>query len=210
MPAYSYVDDRRVADALSEDIAAALGAQRAVREEKVMEIKTRLDLDMNSVTKAKVKKFFKDNLEGKDATWPLQGVMLYINGRAKEVISPGFYQEDGVGRLYVGKIPQEARQEYMRPHERLAVIGALINLTGLAEDPDVIEWYTTATGKCLVGVYGQVVKPLVEPKSGQGEVREMAFSNAGIAAKVQGEWVDFKGQRVDVSGSEWTKVEVTV
>lgn len=175
----------------------------------VMDVRTRLDIEMNATTKAKVKDFFKKTLvQNVSATWPLRGVLLYLNGRAKEVMPGGYWQDDGQSKVFIGHVSEDGRQEQMRPHERLAICAALINICGLGEDEEVLGWFSQATGKCLVNMYGNIVKPLVEPKSGQGQVKEMAFSATGIAAKVNGAWVDYRGQAVDVTGSEWTRVEV--
>lgn len=202
----SEINWNQVTATLQQSIQIALDENR--QRGKVMDVRTRLDLTLTDQMKRKVKDFFTNVLQERRGEWPLRGVILYINGRGKEIMSGGYWQDHGDGKFYIGEVNTEPSREVARPHERLAIAAALINITGFSEDPEIVDLFTKATGRCLVGIYGQVVKPLVEPKSGRGQIREMAFSEAGIAARVNGEWVSFGGQPVDVAGSEWTKVEV--
>ena len=178
------------------------------RKESIMDIKLRLDRALSADQQRRVREFFEKALKGEDANWPLNGVVLYVNGRGAKVTN-GYWNWDGSETLSIGMNNSNQRATNpMQPNQKLAVLTALINLTGFAQDPTVIGWVTEATGRMLVGMYRDVLGVLVEPGDSAVTVGELAFSPNGVVAKIAGEWRNMAGEQVSPTGDDWVMVNL--
>lgn len=172
-----------------------------------MRINTRATSAMTPDTRARTKSFFIRALNGEDGDFPIQGLVLYVNGQGHPVLNGHYQVADRkvfVGTWYRG---EDFRNGVLRRDEALAVLGALIALTGFAQDPEVSEAFSVAVGKMLHGTLLSTIGGYIEGTDSPVTSVEMAFSPRGIAARVDGEWRNPQGALVDITEEGWTIVQ---
>ncbi|MCI0528084.1 MAG: hypothetical protein L0Y56_11665 [Nitrospira sp.] len=96
----------------------------------------------------------------------------------------------------------------LSPAGRLAILLGVAVVAGVEKDPEVEAAFHTGLGRVLRGVYCELMDLVVERNGRLERPAALAFSNEGIAARLDGKWVSPSGADMEgVEGGGWVVLE---
>lgn len=202
--------DYRAFESAVDRYASELGlSTRRTREERTtmnISIKapefTQVELDILSV-------FYEVVLKNGYANWPFSNAraVLWINGKARRIKS---YREWSVTEdfLYIGYGVDSGEGEMADPTARLAVVTALMSLTGHTSNQELMALVERRFAQITQGNYQTMVAPLGQRPDNR-PVEQIAWTADGrLAAQLEGEWVrPLTGEPIAV-GEGWVVLSV--
>lgn len=153
--------------------------------------------------------FYKKVLQDGYAQWPLREgqLALWIDGRVRRIQSYSEWYLSAES-LYIGYSSDRGQDNVSDPTTRLAIVTALMSLTGHACDQTLMELVERRLATIMVGNYQTAVAPLGQRADGR-PIEQMAWSTRdGLAARLEGEWVrPLTGEPVEV-GAGWVVLDL--
>lgn len=202
--------DYRAFESVIDRYASGLGlSTRRTREERTtMNIAIKLP-ELTEQEKSKLLTFYKNVLQNGYATWPLRDgqMALWIDGRVRRIQT---YSEWLLATdvLYIGYSSDGGQDNVSDPAVRLAIVTALMALTGHACDQTLMELVERRLATIMAGNYQTAVAPLGQRADGR-PIEQMAWSTRdGLAARLGEEWVrPLTGEPVEV-GAGWVVLDL--
>ena len=153
--------------------------------------------------------FYELVLKNGYATWPSSNAraVLWINGTARRVKT---YREWSLteDNLYIGYGVDRGEGELADPTTRLAIVTALMSLTGHTSNPELMALVERRFAQITQGNYQAMVAPLGQRPDNR-PVEQIAWSADGrLAAQLDGDWVrPLTGEPIEV-GEGWVVLDV--
>lgn len=153
--------------------------------------------------------FYEVILKNGYANWPFSNarVVLWVNGTARRIKS---YREWSLVEdyLYIGYGVDDGEGQMADPTVRLAVVTALMSLTGHTSNPELMALVERRFAQIVQDNYQMMVSPLGQ-RSDNRPIEQIAWSADGrLAAQLDGEWVrPLTGEPIAV-GEGWVVLDV--
>lgn len=165
--------------------------------------------ELTEQEKSKLLTFYKKVLQDGYAQWPLREgqAALWIDGKVRR-IQPYSEWLLATDVLYIGYSSDRGQGDVSDPTIRLAIVTALMTLTGHACDQTLMELVERRLATIMAGNYQTAVAPLGQRVDGR-PIEQMAWSTRdGLAARLEGEWVrPLTGEPVEV-GAGWVVLDL--
>ena len=181
---------------------------RRTREERTMNISIKAP-EFTDAERQALSDFYELVLKNGYATWPSSNAraVLWINGTARRVKT---YREWSLteDNLYIGYGVDRGEGELADPTTRLAIVTALMSLTGHTSNPELMALVERRFAQITQGNYQAMVAPLGQRPDNR-PVEQIAWSADGrLAAQLDGDWVrPLTGEPIEV-GEGWVVLDV--
>ena len=197
-------------DSYARGLGLSTSRTRRTREERTMNISIKAP-EFSETEREELTRFYYLVLQQGYANWPFSNAraVLWINGNARRVKSYREWKwsltEDN---LYIGYDIDRGEGELADPTARLAVVTALMSLTGHTSNQELMALVERRFAQIVQGNYQMMVAPLGQ-RSDNRPIEQIAWSTDGrLAAQLDGEWVrPLTGEPIEV-GEGWVVLDV--